>query len=153
LKEAVLPIALTGYPTTHDFLTYSSFKGAPYLYYGFATADIEGSDREQLFELGALQVPSPDPLPGLPEVTAGGDSYSDPCNGSTIRYWSHYYSGNTHGLNNMVPRIGKLSSGGYFYRAAIAILDVHLVPPPPRIFSDGFETGDVTAWSQAVNPN
>ncbi|NIS34889.1 MAG: hypothetical protein GWN79_21345, partial [Actinobacteria bacterium] len=83
--------------------------------------------------------------PGLPEVTASGGSYTDPCNSATIRYWSHYYPRNFHGLNTMVPRIGKLSSEGYFYRAANSILDVHFFDLG-LLFADGFESGDSDRW-------
>ena len=35
-----------------------------------------------------------------------------------------YYRTNYHGLRNVLPRVGKFA-GGYFYRAAFGILDVH----------------------------
>lgn len=156
VQDAVNPVSLdpapgdgADYSTARDLLTYSEFAGRPYLYYGVATGGLQGPDFDQLFDLRHLRPPTPSPLTCLPEVTATGGSYTDPCNGSKIRYWSHYYSRNAHGLNEMVPRIGQLSSGGYFYRAAATILDVHALDPD-LIFVDGFECGEVGAWSLAV---
>lgn len=152
VKDAVTAISLdpapgegSDYSTANDFLTHSEFDGTPYLYYGLATGNLEGPDFDQLFDLSNLQPPNPLPLPGLPEITAGGGSYTDPCNGSKIRYWSHYYSSNAQGLNNMVPRVGKFSAGGYFYRAAATILDVHLL-------GDGGAPGASNIRTEVTNP-
>lgn len=153
IEDAVVPINLPRFPTAEDFLTVSKAHGRPYIYYGVGTGNLSGGDLEQLFDAGSLRSPNGAPLTGLPEVTASGGSYTDPCNGAKIRYWSHYYHSNAQGLNNLTPRNGVMSSIGYFYRALGSVLDVHRRknPNPGAIFSDGFETGDTLEWMGMVH--
>lgn len=108
-----------------EFLTFSqSADGTPFLYYGVygAGASLTGPALEQLFDLSGLPA-------SIEEVTAGGGSYVDPCNGKTIDYWGRYYGGNSFGLREVQPRMGKLH-GDYFYRAGQTILDVHALVTP-----------------------
>lgn len=155
MQEAVLPIEVApGFASAKDFLTYSQFDGDPYLYYSPGTGNLSGPNIEALFDASALRPPNGSPLTILPEITLqGGGSYTDPCNGSQIRYWSHHYHANTRGLNNMTPRHGKFSAAGYFYRAAASILDVHVkgggsVPGDANIRTD--VVGEGPFWMSDV---
>jgi hypothetical protein len=148
--DAVDPIALRNLATTEDILSYSTVNREPLLYYGVAAQGLSGPDVDQLFDLASLSPPDPLPLAGLPEITASGGAYVDPCNSSTIRYWSHYYSENAHGLNNVSPRVGKFARNGYFYRAAETILDVHLlgdgVTPAPSSLTTSVTPPQAEHW-------
>ncbi len=155
VEAAIDPLPLRDNPANTEFLTYSEGAGGtPFLYYGVSVGNLQGPDVDQLFDLSALEPPGAGPLPQLTELTAGGGSYDDPCNGEAVRYWSHYYPRNAHGLRSIVPRIGKMSPENYFYRAANSILDVHLydgsATPLPGIFSDGFESGDTSRWDAST---
>ncbi len=113
--------ALRSQRFTLDFLSYSLSEGTPFLYYGFEGAQPSGAAYERLFDLSNLGGSNV-----LPEMTATGETYTDPCNGQTdIGYWSDYYIYNNHGLRNFVPHKGKFS-GKYFYRVTTATFDVHV---------------------------
>ncbi|MEL7058531.1 MAG: hypothetical protein AAGN46_00750 [Acidobacteriota bacterium] len=126
-----------------QFLTFSRSGELPFLYYGVATNNALGDRIEGLWQLDAL------PGNGAPrEITAGGETYVDPCNGLVVDYWGDYYEANDAGLRNMHPRKGAFA-GRYFYRAAQSILDVHVLTeavPSPLIFRDGFEDATIGAW-------
>lgn len=124
---------------SQNILTYSESDGIPYLYYGINTGNLGGSAVERLLDLRQLGASNV-----LPEITASGQTYVDPCNGSSpIGYWAAHYSQNHLGLRNFVPTMGRFR-GRYFYRTATAVLDVHI---RTEIFNDGFESGDVSAWN------
>ena len=79
-----------------------------------------------------------------------GESYLDPGHTAPQRridYWSSYYDQSTLGYSAFAPVAGKFF-GRYLYRGAQSILDIHewTGGPPSTIFTDGFETGDTSAW-------
>ncbi len=121
-------------------LTFSTSNDTPFLYYGVSTLVLDGTRVELLLDLTDLGAGT------LTEATAGGGTYLDPTSSHAVDYWGDYYVGNTHGLSNLQPLVGKFN-GHYFYRAAFGILDVHV---RGTIFADGFESGDTTAWSTQV---
>ena len=123
------------------YLTFSTSGATPFLYYGVSTSFLDGSKAELLLDLTDLGAGNQ-----IVEITEGGGTYFDAGSGSTVDYWGDYYAGNTHGLNNFQPRVGRFQ-GKFFYRAAFGILDVHV---ETGIFSDGFESGDAGAWSSQV---
>ncbi len=121
-----------------QFLTYSNSNGTPFLYYGLF-GSLFGPQVEQLLDLTTLGRP----VQSITELTDGGPTYFDTCQGQDLDYWPWYYTGNEFGLDNFTPRIGKFHpENHFFYRAAGGILDVHV----GAIFADGFETGDLSQW-------
>lgn len=121
-----------------DYLTYSESNGTPFLYYGVGTGNLTGTAVERLIDLSNLGRNN-----RLREITATGETYTDPCNGvGPIGYWADYYPQNHNGLRNFVPGKGHFYNQ-YFYRATTAVLDVHI---RTEIFRDGFESGDLSAW-------
>lgn len=104
----------------YNFLTYSVSEGTPFLYYGFEGIFPSGAAYERLFDLTNLGGSNV-----IPDITDGGQTYTDPCNGLTgIGYWADYYERNEHGYRNFAPRKGKFS-GKYFYRVNTGTFDVH----------------------------
>ncbi|MEM9597848.1 MAG: hypothetical protein AAGD06_26510, partial [Acidobacteriota bacterium] len=131
--------------TSEQFVTYSESSGRPFLYYGAAIEGADGGAVEQLLDLSRLGQTD-----RVTEITEGGGTYLDPCNGKTVDYWGDYYETNAHGLRNFYPRSGKFA-GPYFYRAGNTVLDVHVYSAPPSlIFADGFESGGLSAWGGSV---
>ncbi|NJL26754.1 MAG: hypothetical protein HC897_02195 [Thermoanaerobaculia bacterium] len=68
-------------------------------------------------------------------------------------YWGWYYTTCPTGFNYMRPMHAKFhASSGYLYRAAYSFLDSHrlVVGSTPAIFSDGFESGTLSAWSATL---
>ncbi len=120
-------------------LTFSTGAGHPFLYFGVATV-LGGNRVELLLDLADLGAGNQ-----ITEITDGGGTYPDPSTAAQVDYWGDYYVGNTHGLDNFQPMTGRFN-GDYFYRAAHGILDVHVLTLG-AIFADGFESGDVSAWS------
>lgn len=131
---------------TTNYLTYSESDGTPFLYTGIAGGNLSGTSVERLIDLSNLGSSNI-----LPEITAGGQTYTDPCNGlGPIGYWADYYTLNDHGSRNFVPNKGKFN-GGYFYRTTVATIDVHVrtnvvqdptittavTSPAPYWFGDG----------------
>ncbi|MEM9598560.1 MAG: hypothetical protein AAGD06_30120, partial [Acidobacteriota bacterium] len=106
--------------TSEQFLTYSESGNTPFLYYGAASLLADGSQVEQLLDITNLGTTNV-----ITEVTDGGGTYVDGCNGTTVDYWGDYYQRNDFGLRDFYPRTGKFS-GNYFYRAAQTVLDVHV---------------------------
>jgi len=132
-------------------VTDSEVSGSPFVYFGrrsgYALDDLQG---EWLFDVSALPF-------GAPVELAGGDpnngNLGQPTTvvtGTTVGYWSWYYSCHPSGSNFFTPVTGRFA-GPYFYRAGSSILDIHRleVEPIAAIFTDGFESGDVSAWSAA----
>lgn len=131
--------ALRSNTWSRNHLSYSESDGKPFLYYGVSTGNLSGSAVERLLDLSNLGGSNL-----LPEITASGQTYVDPCNGSSpIGFWAAHYSQNHLGLRNFVPTMGRFR-GRYFYRTATAVLDVHV---RTEVFSDGFESGDLSAWN------
>jgi hypothetical protein len=122
-------------------LTYSESHATPFLYYGVVGGGVSGTTVERLLDLSNLGGSNQ-----LTEISAGGETYTDPCNGSSIGYWSDYYAKNSHGYRNFLPRQGKFNGASHFYRATIATLDVHIRTPSNVLFADGFELGTTGAW-------
>ena len=144
LGTPVWRTATTSWPGNISWLTFSESIGRPFLYYGLQTENIEGGAAEQLFDLTTLGSTNQ-----IVEITASGGTYVDPCNGLGVDYWGTYYPQNHNGLRNISPQAGRFN-GRYFYRAAFGLLDVHVrqeTTPPSEIFADGFESGDLSAWS------
>ncbi len=103
-----------------QFLTYSLSGSTPFLYYGLF-GGLSGPKVEQLLDLTTLGRPGQN----ITEITDGGPTYFDTCALDDLTYWAWYYTGNEFGFRNYNPRVGKFN-GNYFYRAAGAILDVHI---------------------------
>ncbi len=123
-------------------LTYSTSNGKPFLYYGTQAASLGGTKVEQLLDLSQF----PASVREITDDPGGADrTYFDKdCKDSEVDYWGDYYPSNGNGLRNVSPRVGKFKDK-YFYRAAFGILDVHVLRD--AIFSDPFESGDVSRWS------
>lgn len=118
-----------------------SSDGTPYLFVGSTqTGTVCAPQRSYLFDAS-----DPFALVDLtPRVHPDG-------------YWS-WYDEACVGYNRTAPRHAVVQ-GTTLYRAGYSILDSHSIggprpiePPvaPESIFSDGFETGDVSAWSGSV---
>ena len=134
------------FPNVH-FLDVSFSGGAPFLHYGMETTGLFGNGFERLWQLESL--PTPTPADSLPELTDGGGTYTDPCNGEQVGYFGDYFTGNEFGLRQFNPR-HAIFNGEYLYRAGKSILDIHhLRELPGVIFADGFESGDVSRWPSA----
>lgn len=109
------------------FLDVSYSEGSPFLHYGMETTGLFGAGFERLWELEQLpQGFAPDTLP---ELTDGGGTYLDPCEGTEVDYFGDYYINNDYGLRHYNPRHGVFS-GAYLYRAAESVLDVHVRAVP-----------------------
>ena len=89
-------------------------------------------------------------MPHTRPVSATTPRYVD---GTTVGYWSWYYPcSDPTGSNNLEPITGAFW-GDHFYRVTSTLFDVHKLvgsQPPALIFSDGFESGDPSAWSAVV---
>lgn len=133
---------------TDHFLDVSFSLGLPYLYYGMQTTGLFGDGWERLWELERLPETFADDT--LPELTDGGSTYIDPCNGEDVGYFGDYYVGNEFGISRFNPRHGVFN-GAYLFRAARGVLDVHhrRSGSLTGIFSEGFESGNLGAWSLA----
>jgi hypothetical protein len=112
--------AVSTFPGEAHHLTYSVSNGKPYIYFGLSADFLFGSKIESLFDLTTLGTTNL-----VQEITAGGGTYVEECASRTADYWGHYYSNNSCGLQNAVPARGKFR-GGFFYRAARGIFDVHV---------------------------
>jgi hypothetical protein len=122
-------------------LTYSESHGTPYLYYGVVGShNLSTPTVERLLDLTHLGGTN-----HLTEITASGETYTDPCSGSSIGYWSDYYAKNAYGYRNFSPQQGKFNGASHFYRATMATIDVH-VRTLDVLFADGFELGTTGAW-------
>ncbi len=115
-----------------QFLTFSTYKGAPVLYHGFVGGPA-GRKIEQLLDLRSLGRAGQN----IVEVTDGGPTYFDAlCRQDDLGYWAWYYPGNEFGLKNLSPRIGKFHpQTNYFYRAAGGVLDIHVWTPPEPVIT------------------
>jgi hypothetical protein len=141
------PVALLG-TGTYRFTTFSRGGSTPYLYFGVEDMCSGGLQREHLYDVTDAADPQ--------ELGAGGSVLDWPNEGGfpdpyPTDYWSWYYDGNPTGYSFVMPRRGRVKDG-YFYRAAWTLFDVHEIagPGPEIVFADGFESGDVSAWSAAV---
>ncbi|MEM6793723.1 MAG: hypothetical protein AAF725_07050 [Acidobacteriota bacterium] len=133
-----------------QFLSASRSGLRTFLYYGLESTPSSGTRLEQLFDITDL--PNLGAGEGeIYEVTDAGAQYLDPMSGEAVDYWGDYYSNNTYGLNNVLPRNGRFL-GALFYRAANGILDIHRVnlDPPEILFLDDFESGGCGRWSAEV---
>lgn len=130
----------------HHFVTDSVSEGRPFLYFGNEQMCGGGLQREWLFDVSD---------PAAPVEVGGAGVVQVPVPGGGVEpadYWSWYY-----GYNQVMPRVGKFS-GRHFYRAAWTLFDVHrrlATGPPPApgggpLFADGFESGRLEGWSEAV---
>ena len=137
------------FPTDH-FLDVSFSLGLPYLHYGMQTTGLFGDGWERLWELDLL--PTAYAANTLPELTDGGGTYVDPCNGEDVGYFGDYFVNNEFGLRFFNPR-HAVFAGVYLFRASRGVFDVHHRRSAGlgSIFTDGFESGDTSRWS-AVSP-
>jgi hypothetical protein len=132
-SQEVSPLAV------QRLLTVSESGGRPFLYYGVDLIDLEGEGEELLLDLGDLPAE-------IRELTADGGSYVDSCSLRPVDYWGDYYPRNAQGLRNVRPKVGRFR-GPFFYRAAYGIFDVHVREDAWTVFVDGFESGNVAAWT------
>lgn len=117
-------------------LSFSWNGNQPFLYVGNFNEGIDCvPQREYLIDVSTPAAPR------FVQHQAGGDDY-----------WGWYYASCPTGFNFMRPMHAKFNpASGYLYRAAYSFLDSHqLVLLHPPIFSDGFESGTLSAWSAAV---
>jgi chitodextrinase len=109
--------------TSSFTVTFSRSGTTPFVYFGSDDTCMGGGQREWLFD-----VTNP----------------ASPRDVSPPNYWSWYYGANPTGFNYITPRSGKFV-GGYFYRAALSLLDIHKWNPgggpTPSIFVEGPEGG------------
>ena len=120
-------------------VTFSRSGAVPFVYFGTGSDCLSGFQREWLFDVSTPSNPR--------DITPPGTAVID---GEEISYWGWYYMDNgVHGFNFVAPRMGKFS-GEHFYRAASSILDIHRWQESTRLFQDGFESGDVSAWSRTL---
>ncbi|MCG8458046.1 MAG: hypothetical protein MI919_17350 [Holophagales bacterium] len=134
-----------------QYLSFSTSAGRPFLYYGGALQNLAQPVVELLLDLSSIHPSVPGQDFAAMEITAGGPTYFDACNGQDVGYWGWYYPKNQFGLKNLSPRRGTFG-GEYFYRAAYGVLDVHRFDPSQlepviEIFADGFESGTACAWT------
>ena len=120
LGSPVWQRVLPAWSANFQWLTYTESNGTPYLFYGFESVNMEGDAIEQLYDLTTLGTTNQ-----ITEITDGGGSFTDACNGQTVDYWGYYYPKNDHGLRNTSPHMGKFN-GDYFYRIGFGYLDVHV---------------------------
>ena len=148
-----LPTAVANNLPKFSYVQYSESNGRPFLYKSFhslcsSPPTAMEPNPEYLLELSGLAT-------GGPVVDVRGEEYLDPGQAAPHRidYWSSYYDQSTGGFSTLSPHGGRFH-GDYFYRGALTLFDVHeWTGPelePPLIFSDGFESGDLTAWSESV---
>lgn len=131
-------------------LTYSEDGGRAFLYLGQdGSRNAAGIGLDRLWDVTGIG----DGV--VTDLSAGGGTYTDPCNGTRVDYLGRYNMGNHVGVNEFHPRHAVVA-GGRLYRAGESLLDVHaLTLPPPGepeddgvIFHDGFERGDTAAWKR-----
>ncbi|MEM9557027.1 MAG: hypothetical protein AAGC60_22405 [Acidobacteriota bacterium] len=121
-------------------------RTTPFLYIGGIQRCNRGTRHEGLYDLSSLAT-HPERIYEVTEgIAQGGESYIDPHHGGPVDYWGHYYSRNTHGLNNIGPRTGQFY-GSYFLRMGSLLFDKHRFTLPGPVFADGFESGNLSAWS------
>jgi hypothetical protein len=130
---------------TKGFVTDSKSYGLPFLYFGVEDQCSPGLQREWLFDVSNPAAPVEVAVgPVVDWPNPGGSPHPYP-----IDYWSWYYSKSPTGFSLVMPRVGKFLEN-IFYRAAWTILDQpELVAAPGQLFRDGFESGDLGAWSDA----
>ncbi len=145
-------VQITELATANFFLSFSREGATPFLYLGSDDrCGLPSQQREWLLDVSNPAAPHDiTPAPGL-------------YNGVVTGYWGWYYRANPTGFNLVMPRAGKFS-GDYFYRAGMAIMDVHkhsaasaptasftfspaqIYPGTPVTFTDT-STGAPTSWA------
>lgn len=98
--------------TVNFFVTFSRSNGVPFLYFGSDNRCGGSTQREWLMDVSSPSAPH-DITPPARLV-----------NGVQTGYWGWYYRGNSTGFNLIMPRTGVFS-GDFFYRAGLAIMDIH----------------------------
>ncbi len=121
------------------YVTHSERAGRPYVYFGaFDRCSLENPiQNEFLYDMSNPSAPVD--LTPPPQVI----------DGTLIGYWGWYYRASPTGFNYVGPRMGRFY-GDYFYRAAYSIFDVHQIVDTSLLFADGFESGDLSAWSSTL---
>ncbi len=102
------------------FVSFSYAEGGvPFLYLGNETKCHSGLQQEFLFDVS-------DPYNPREISPKGTYTYVDGDPGSidTVDYWGWYYSLNSTGFSQVMPRKARFN-GRYLYRAALTILDIH----------------------------
>ncbi|MCB1037674.1 MAG: hypothetical protein KDD47_27830, partial [Acidobacteria bacterium] len=110
------PLASLALPATGaGTLTFSRAGDAtPFLFAGTTADCLTGLQHEWLWDVSSPTSPRDVTPPQTPIIR-----------GRQISYWGWYYRDNDpHGFNHVAPRVGKLH-GDHFYRAGLAIFDVH----------------------------
>ncbi len=101
-------------PGSDRFVTFSRSGSTPFVHYGTSQECLSGDQHEWLFDVSNPSSPH--------DISPQGTIFD---NGEPVSYWGWYYYGNDgHGFNHMAPRMGKFF-GDYFFRAGVAIFDVH----------------------------
>ncbi|MEM7050656.1 MAG: hypothetical protein AAF604_13405 [Acidobacteriota bacterium] len=134
-------------------VTASESNGKPFVFFGRRSGySLSGLQSEWLFDASGL--PAADPV----EITGGDPNNGNlgqptmTVSGTTVGYWSWYYSCHPTGSNFFEPTDGMFN-GEYFYRAGSSLFDVHElqdVVVSPSIFDSGFETGNLTEWTSSA---
>lgn len=135
------PLASISHPATSEpfTLTHSQSFDRETLYLGSTSRCDQTLQAEWLYDVTTPS--SPVDLTPPPALVSG----------VLTGYWGWYYRRNPTGFNFVGGRAGKFA-GAYFYRAANTLFDVHerVGAVSNVIFSDGFESGGVGAWSDVV---
>jgi hypothetical protein len=120
------------------FLTFSRSGSRNFLFLGTVNVCTDRLQNEWLFDV--TNPNSPTDITPPPAIV----------DGDLTGYWGWYYRRSPTGFNNTAGRAGVFK-GSYFYRAAFSLFDVHqLTESSTPLFSDGFETGTLAAWSAVV---
>ncbi|MEM7480319.1 MAG: hypothetical protein AAF481_04030 [Acidobacteriota bacterium] len=131
-------------------VTYSESNGAPFVYFGRKSGSaIETLQGEWLLDVSGLPAADPTTITGGDPRSGNLGQPTEIQFGTTVGYWSWYYSCHPTGSNFFEPADGMFA-GPYFYRAGSSIFDIHELtdsPPNPVIFDSGFETGNLIEWS------
>lgn len=129
-------------------LSFGRADGQPFLYVGNIGAGLDcRPQREYLLDV-SLPID-----PARADITPAPITDATHPDGPLLGYWGWYGCSCTTGFNFVRPQRATFHPAPdtrLLYRAAFSLLDSHEITTPLTSFSDGFESGDASAWSQAV---